>query len=99
MDPDQRLQKGLTPIVNAYIKCGTKTMPGLLQSVHPTRLPQDTHEYALGFEVITVPKIPKFYQPHYASLFFDLVLLHVIVSVRVVLQLKCFQFHNDIDLG
>jgi hypothetical protein len=55
LDLYQHLQKGLTGIVTAYIKCGTKTMPGLLQSVHPTRLPQDTHEYALRFEVLYVP--------------------------------------------
>jgi hypothetical protein len=44
-----------------------------------------------------VPKLPTFYQPHYASLFFDPVLLHVLVSVRVVLQLErsCY----DIGLG
>jgi hypothetical protein len=51
LDPYQHWQKDLTGIVTAYVKCGTKTMPGLLQSVHPTWLPQDTHEYALRFEV------------------------------------------------
>jgi hypothetical protein len=70
-------------------------MPGLLQSVHPTRLPQDTHEHALRFEVRT--KTPKLYQPHYASLSFDPVLLHAMVSVLVVLYLK--RFHYDISLG
>jgi hypothetical protein len=54
MDPEQHLEKVLLESYRtAYIKCGTKTMPGLLQSVHPTRLPQDTHEYALRFEVRT----------------------------------------------